>query len=310
MLNLKPIRVFLEVAGQRSFVSAARNLHMTPATVTRTIAQLEAELGQQLLIRTTRQVALTAYGALVAARYRAVVEEFDRVTTDLERAAQPHRGRLRISAPMSFGLRIMPPLIESFRLAYPLIELQLRFDDALEDVMAGNFDLAIRISEPPQDKSSIWRKLCTVPRFAIAAPHLFDRFPRPATPAELDPALCLAYAPQQGLETWRFSKGQTQRSVTAGQSIASNNGDFLYALVAAGSGIAVLPQFIVQPGLDAQEVEVVLSDWSLPQLWLSLHYPSYEALPPLVATFSEFFEAFLHDVNGMDFVAGGRQTNP
>jgi DNA-binding transcriptional LysR family regulator len=306
MPELKPIRVFLEVAAQRSFAQAAGNLGMTPATVTRTIAQLEAELGQQLLIRTTRRVALTAAGALVARRYGALVDEFDRITTDLDRAKHSSRGRLRISAPMSFGLRVMPGLIESFRLAYPLIDLQIRFNDAFEDIMAGEFDLAIRISEPPQDKSSIWRKLCGVPRFAVAATSLFERFPRPTTPDALDPALCLAYAPQGGTELWRFRKGQTQRTMTAGRSVASNNGDFLYALVAAGSGIAVLPQFIVQPGLAAQQLEVLLPDWTLPQLWLSLHYPSYDALPPLVATFSDFFEAFLHDVDGMDFVTGRR----
>ncbi len=308
MPDLKPIRVFLEVAAQRSFVSAARSLRMTPATVTRTVAQLEADLGQQLLIRTTRQVALTSHGAMVAARYGAVVSDFDRVTEELARATQPHRGRLRINAPMSFGLRIMPRLIESFRLAYPTIELQVSFSDTLLDVMEGAHDLAIRISEPPQDKSTIWRKLCGVPRFAVAAPRLFERFQRPMTPDDLDPELCLAYVHQDGPETWRFRMGQTQRSVTAGRNIASNNGDFLYALVGAGSGIAVLPQFIVLPGLDRREVEVVLPDWTLPQLWLSLHYPSYDALPPLVATFSDFFEAFLRDVDGMDFVTGGRQA--
>lgn len=304
MPDLKPIRVFLEVAAQQSFASAARNLRMTPATVTRIIAQLEAELGQQLLIRTTRQVALTAHGAMVAARYGGVVEEFDRITAELDQASAPHRGRLRISAPMSFGLRIMPRLIESFRLAYPMIDLQISFSDALQDVMEGAHDLTIRISEPPQDKSTIWRKLCAVPRFAIAAPALFERVARPASPADLDPALCLGYAPQGGTETWRFRKGHTQRSVTAGRSIVSNNGDFLYSLVGAGAGIAVLPQFIFQQGLDQRGVEVLLPDWELPRLWLSLHYPSYDVLPPLVATFSDFFEAYLRDVEGMDFVTG------
>ncbi|MFN7003394.1 MAG: LysR substrate-binding domain-containing protein, partial [Roseinatronobacter sp.] len=73
-------------------------------------------------------------------------------------------------------------------------------------------------------------------------------------------------------------------------------------LVGAGAGIAVLPQFIFQPGLDQRGVEVLLPDWELPRLWLSLHYPSYDVLPPLVATFSDFFEAYLRDVEGMDFV--------
>lgn len=97
--------------------------------------------------------------------------------------------------------------------------------------------------------------------------------------------------------------------MTAGRRIASNNGDFLCSLVTVGAGVAVLPQFIVQPGLDRNEAEVLLPDWELPQLWLSLHYPSYDALPPLVATFSDFFEAFLRDVDGMEFVTGGRQAS-
>ncbi|MGY6695757.1 MAG: LysR substrate-binding domain-containing protein [Roseinatronobacter sp.] len=303
MQELKSIRIFLEVAAQRSFKTAARNLRLTPATVTRTIAQLENQIGQQLLVRTTRQVSLTSHGALVAARYGPVVQEFDRVTEELARANRPHRGRLRIAAPMSFGLRIMPGLVDSFRLAYPMIDLQISFSDTLLDIMEGQHDLAIRISEPPKDKSTIWRKLCAIPRHAVAAPCLFQRVARPAAPEDLDPALCLAYAPQGTDEIWRFRKGSVQRNVTAGQTIASNNGDFLFSLVTAGAGIAVLPQFIFGEGLARNMAEIVLPDWSLPKLWLSLHYPSYETLPPLVATFTDFFEAFLRDIEGMDFVS-------
>lgn len=301
MQDLKHIRVFLEVAAQRSFARAARNLRMTPATVTRIVAQLERNLGQQLLIRTTRQVSLTSHGALVASRYGAIVEEFDRVSLELERSTQPHRGRLRINAPMSFGLRVMPRVVESFRLAYPTIELQVSFTDTLLDVMEGQHDLAIRISQPPRDKSTIWRKLCGVPRFAVAAPKLFEQYSRPRRPEELDPAVCLAYVTEGESETWCFQKGQMRRSLTVGRNVASNNGDFLFSMVVAGSGIAVLPQFIIQSALERDDVEVLLPDWDLPQLWLSLHYPSYETLPPLVATFSDFFEAFLGDVEGMDF---------
>lgn len=81
----------------------------------------------------------------------------------------------------------------------------------------------------------------------------------------------------------------------------SNNGDFLYSIARSDAGIAVLPEFIVADGLRSGEVERVLQDWSLPSLWLSLYYPPYEALPPLVATFTDFFEAFLDDRDGFDF---------
>jgi DNA-binding transcriptional LysR family regulator len=301
MQDLKPIRVFLEVAALSSFAAAARSLRMTPATVTRTIARLEEELGHQLLLRTTRQVSLTSTGALVAARYRTIVEDFDRVTRELETVTQPHQGSLSINVPMSFGLRLMPGLVDSFRLAYPNIALNITLEDQLIDIVDEGADLAIRISAPPTDKSTIWRKICEVPRIAVAAPRLFERCSRPRTPEELDRKHCLSYSARKTPETWRFRKGSLKRSVMSGSTIISNNGDFLYELAAAGAGIAVLPEFIVHDGLRDGQVEQVLPDWETARLWLSLYYPPYEALPPLVATFTEFFEAYLKDVDGFQF---------
>lgn len=303
MQELKPIRVFLEVAAQRSFAAAARTLRMTPASVTRIVARLEEEAGQQLLVRTTRHVSLTSAGALFAARYRPVVEEFDRVAEDLARATRPDRGSLVINAPMSFGLRLLPRLVDGFRLAYPGIDLSICLTDTLVDIVAEGADLAIRISGPPQDKSTIWRKICEVPRCAVGAPALFERVGRPRAPEDLDPALCMSYAAGRGAETWRFEQGGTKRSVAAGTRTVSNNGDFLYALALAGVGIAVLPEFIVRDGLRDGRVEIALPEWRVAPLWLSLYYPPYEALPPLVATFTDFFEAFLADADGFDFTA-------
>jgi len=300
MQELKLIRVFLEVAEQRSFVAAARNLNMTPASATRLIARLEEYLGQQLLVRTTRQVSLTSSGAVVAARYRPLIEDFDRVTDEITRESCSDRGRLAINAPMSFGLQLMPRLIESFRLAYPNITLDVKLTDTLVDIVEEACDLAIRISDPPQDKSTIWRKICEVPRHVIAAPHLFDRIPRPKTPDELDRNYCLSYAQDGGPENWRFRKGPVMRNFRAGVSVVSNNGDFLYALAVGGNGIVVLPSFIACGGIATGEVERLLTDWDLPSLWLSLFYPPYADLPPLVATFTEFFEVFIQDVDVFD----------
>ncbi|MEL6207101.1 MAG: LysR family transcriptional regulator [Pseudomonadota bacterium] len=302
MEDLKPIRVFLEVASQRSFAGAARALRMTPASVTRIVARLEGDLGQQLLLRTTRQVSLTSAGALVAARYKPVVEDFDRVTRDITRASLPDRGALKINAPMSMGLRLLPRLIESFRLAYPEIALNIQMTDTLIDIMKEQCDLSIRISGPPADKSTIWRKLCEVPRHAVAAPSLFHQIARPETPEDLLPDHCLSYSADGRTEEWSFTKGSAQRVVRAGPWVISNNGDFLYELVVSGGGIAVLPDFIVAEGLTTGSVERLLLDWQVDPLWLTLFYPPYEQLPPLVATFTDFFEAYLRETEGMDFV--------
>lgn len=301
MEEIKPIRVFLEVADQLSFSKAARILQMTPASVTRIVAGLEKRLGQQLLVRTTRQVSLTSAGAMVAARFRPLVEDFDKAAEDITRSARPDRGRLRINAPLSLGIRVLPDLLESFRLAYPLIGLQVHLTDALVDIIAEDCDLAIRVSGPPTGKSTIWRKICEVPRYLVAAPSLFERTLRPDTPDDLDPAYLLSYSATGQGEAWEFRKGGQSRSIRASDHVTTNNGDFLYGLAASGTGICLLPDFLVRDGLENGVVEHVLPDWTLPSLWLTLYYPPYEKLPPLVTTFSEFFEDYIRDLDGMVF---------
>jgi DNA-binding transcriptional LysR family regulator len=295
MQDLKPIRVFLEVARLKSFAAAARHLGMTPATVTRTVARLEEDLGVQHLLRTTRHVSLTSTGAVVAARYGPLVSGFDQVADDIKRASLPDRGRLRINAPMSMGLRLLPDLIESFRLAFPHVELELAMTDHLINIMEDGTDLAIRISEPPTDKSTIWRKICAVPRHAIAAPILLERIDLPKTPDDLRSEYCLSYSSTGAEEIWNFRKDKLRRQVRAGRSVISNSGDLLHALVRRGAGIAVLPDFIVQRSVEAGTIRPILTDWAVSQLWLTLYYPPYEQLPPLVATFSDFFEAYIKD---------------
>ncbi|MEM6578375.1 MAG: LysR substrate-binding domain-containing protein [Pseudomonadota bacterium] len=301
MEDIKPIRVFLEVAAELSFSRAAQSLKMTAASVTRIVAKLEEDLGQQLLVRTTRQVSLTSAGAVVAARMKPIVEEFDRTAHELASAARPDRGRLRINAPLSMGVRLLPGLADSFRLAYPNIALDIRLTDRMIDVIEEDCDLAIRISKPPTDKSTIWRKICRVPRHAIAAPGLFTRIPMPERPDDIDPKTALSYSSDGSGEMWEFSAGAQSRTLRAGTDITSNNGDFLYELAKAGAGICVLPDFIVSRGIARGDVIRILPDWDVSNLWLTLYYPPYEQLPPLVATFTDFFESYMRDLDGLIF---------
>ncbi|NDV50303.1 LysR family transcriptional regulator [Salipiger sp. PrR003] len=301
MQTIKPIRVFLEVIEQGSFAGAARSLRMTPASITRIIAQLEEDLGQQLLLRTTRQVSLTGAGAMVAARYRPVLEEFDRVTEEVTRTTRPDRGRLAINAPMSFGMRLMPGLVASFRLAYPHIALDVHLTDVLVDILDANCDLAIRISDPPADKSTIWRRICQVPRQVVASPSLFERIPRPESPDDLLPEHCLSYGHGGAAETWTFTRGGQRRALRAGTGVTSNNGEFLYEMALSGNGMVNLPDFLVREGLISGALELVLPGWQLPPLNLMLYYPPYEKLPPLVGTFTDFFEAYIRDIDSFDF---------
>lgn len=301
MQTLKPIRVFLEVVAQGSFVGAARSLRMTPASITRIIAQLEKDLGQQLLKRTTRQISLTGAGAMVAARYKPLIDDFDRVTNEITRATQPDKGRLSINAPLSFGMRLLPGLIDSFRLAYPQIEVDVQLTDTLVDIIEDRCDLAIRISGPPTDKSTIWRRICMVPRTIVAAPALFDRIAKPQSPEQFDRAYCLSYGSGFKAEAWVIDGTGGPRPVRAGTNIVSNNGELLLALAIAGNGMVNLPRFLVQDAINSGKVVEVLADYEPTPLNLMLFYPPYDELPPLVATFTDFFEAYIRDFETFDF---------
>ncbi|NOD74935.1 MULTISPECIES: LysR family transcriptional regulator [unclassified Ruegeria] len=303
MIELKPIRVLRAVSDQKSFSLAARELGIAPASATRIIAQLEKDLGTQLLVRTTRQVSLTSAGATVLAQYRPLLEGFEEVTRNLQRANQPDKGHLRLTAPVSLGVTLLPQVISGFRLVYPNISVEINFTDTLLDVIEENCDLAVRVSGPPTDKSTIWRKLCEVPRHMIAAPSLFDRIPRPDHPRDLNPDFLMSYSAQGRSETWEFSHAGSNVSIQAGGKVISNNGDFLYALAVAGDGICVLPDFITYKGLASGQVEQVMPNWSITSLWLTLYYPPYEQLPPIVGTFAEYFEAFVQSHPNLETTA-------
>lgn len=293
MGELESLRVFLAVAKQGSFAGAARQLAMTPASVTRTVAALEESLGVQLLIRTTRQVSLTGAGAVYAARVAPLSHGLSEAIEETREAQGIASGVIRISAPMSLGVKILPPVLSQFATLYPQTHVSLTLSDSFVDIVEGDYDLAIRVSGPPDDKSTIWRKIRQVPRVVVAAPGYLSSRGLPQSPDDLTEHSCLSYGAQP--EHWEFSKGPGRRTHRATGAFSSNNGDLLARLVVNGEGIAFLPRFIVDDDLSAGRLVEVLQDWDTPPIWLTLYYPPYEKLPLRVATFSDFFEGYCRE---------------
>lgn len=290
MGELESIRVFLSVVDQQSFAGAARQLGLTPASVTRTIAALEDGLGVQLLVRTTRQVSLTSAGAVYAARVAPLAKALVEATQATREAQGITSGLIRVSAPMSLGLRVLPAVLSQFATLYPQTHVALNLSDSFVDIIEEDYDLAIRISGPPDDKSTIWRKICPVPRVLVAAPDYLSVRGIPDDPGDLAEHVCLSYRADARDEVWDLAKGASRRNHRATGRFSANNGDVLAQLVLNAEGIALLPRFIVEDELAEGRLAEVLPDWSAPEIWLTLYYPPYERLPLNVATFSDFFE--------------------
>jgi len=288
MNELKALKTFLLAAEKRNFAQVSRELDMTPASVTRTIAALEEELGVQLFVRTTRQVSLTSDGAVFAARIEPAVNALEEARLELMNVHKADQGRLRINAPMSLGQQVLPQILSAFRELYPRIEVELSLTDQMLDIVEQDFDLAIRISRAPSDKFTIWRKISTIKRILVAAPG--TSFVSAKHPTELPTDGCLGYSSESRRENWVLSDGNATITVSAGRMISANNGEVLANMAADGAGVAMLPVFIVAEHLRTGRLVQILPEWSPPQLWLTLYYPPFQKLPPRIATFSDFFE--------------------
>jgi DNA-binding transcriptional LysR family regulator len=288
MNDYKVLKTFLLAAEKRNFAQVARELDMTPAAVTRAIAALEAELGVQLFVRTTRQVSLTTDGAVFAAQIQPALATLENARRELTNAHKADQGRLRISAPTWLGKTLLPPILSGFVERYPKMCFEISLSDGLINIVDDDYDLAIRISAAPSDKFTIWRKICVVPRILIAAPG--SRFASMQHPSELSPDDCLAYSGESRRENWILSDGGSSLTISAGRAFSANSGEVLADMAANGLGVAMLPRFHVAEHLQTGRLVHVFKGWSPPDLWLTLYYPPYQALPPRIASFSKFFE--------------------
>lgn len=288
MNDYKVLKTFLLAAEKRNFAQVARELNLTPAAVTRAIAALEDDLGVQLFVRTTRQVSLTTDGAVFAAQIKPAVEALENAHKDVRNAHKADQGCLRISAPTWFGKAVLPPILSGFRRLNPKISFEISLSDGLVNIVDDDYDLAIRISSQPSDKFTIWRKIRVVPRILVAAPA--SRYAEMQHPSELTSDDCLAYSDESRGENWVLSDGVSSMTISAGRAFSANNGEVLADMAADGAGVAMLPGFHVSEHLRTGRLVHVLRGWAPADLWLTLYYPPYQALPPRIASFSKFFE--------------------
>ncbi|MFY0691464.1 MAG: LysR family transcriptional regulator [Paracoccaceae bacterium] len=299
--QIERIAVFVEVATRGSFASAARHLKISASAATRHVSQLETELGAQLLVRTTRSVSPTLAGQAYLERARHLLRELDRANAQLREDQNSLSGTLRLSAPLSLGLRFLPDVIARFRILHPEIDLRLDLTDRFIDILSEDYDMALRISGPPSDKSTIWRKICSVPRGVMASPGYLERAGRPETPEDLATHDCLAYSHfAGGRDVTMTHAGQgTIVSVAPRYGFECNNGDMLAEMAARHEGLAILPRFIAEPFLAEGKLVQVMEDWLLPPIWLTAFFPPYDRLPAKVRTMTEFIEAAVGEQRGI-----------
>lgn len=261
--DLEGLAIFAKVVETRSFAGAAAELKLSKATVSKAVKRIETRLGARLINRTSRRLALTDAGRQLAGRAAHILAEGEAAEDAALAQATVPRGLVRLAAPMSFGLLHVAPLLPEFLATFSEVSIDLQLSDAHVDLIGEGFDAAIRIAVLP-DSSLVVQRLCEMPRYLVGSPIYLNRHGRPRHPLDLAQHRCISYSNAMASETWRFTKDGKSASVRPSGPLRVNNGDAMMPALVAGTGLGILPEFILRDALAAGRLERLLPDWSLP----------------------------------------------
>ena len=273
--------MFAAVADAGSFAGAAAALGVSPASVSKAVARLEASLGLTLFHRTTRRVALSTAGADLLPEARAMVAAAVAAVEGAREERGVLAGPIRLTAPMSFGIRALGQPLAVFAAAQPDVTLDLILSDDQCDIIAEGHDLALRIAELP-DSTLLSRTVAPVPLALVASPAYLAAHGTPRHPLDLGLHRVIGYGHRRQVAPLRFTRPGESAAVTPGGPLFANNGDVMVPMLVAGQGLAALPIFIIANELADGRLVPVLTEWSLPQMRLQIVMPPGRRRPARV----------------------------
>lgn len=290
-LNLTALRAFRAVVKEGSFSAAAASLRTPKSTLSKRVADLEADLGVRLIERTTRQMRITAEGEVLAARADRLLGEAEDIRRALGEAGGDPRGHLRIAVPTLMGQMMIGRLAARFRTSWPEITLECHFLDRAPDLLEEGFDGALRFG-PLEDSGQMARLLGHSRAIIVASPAL-GRSAGPASPADLPqyPLVGIA-ASWTGAWTFETAAGehievQVKPPLVLGSYLAVRD-----ALIEA-PGVSVLPQLLARPEIEAGRLVHLLPGWSSPRKPLYFVYPSAQSVTARLRLLIDFLSASL-----------------
>lgn len=285
--RLEEMLSFTAVARALSFADAARELGISPSTLSRRISRLEAALGTALLRRTTRHVSLTEAGTLYFERCQDVLTRVEDAEALVSGLAGDPRGRLRVAVPNLFGQLQIAPLLPEFMRRFPRIGLELSFMDRYVDLVQERFDVAIRIGSLP-DSSLVARRLATNRRILCAAPgYLRGRRPM-EEPGDLAQHACLFFTPLAEGPVWNLQRGEERAAVRGRPVLSADNAEALRLAAVGGCGVTILATFLIAEDLRAGRLVRVLEEWSVPDTGIFAVHPPGRLVPSKVRAFVSF----------------------
>ena len=287
MDQLSAMRAFVRVAETGSFSAAARSSDTTQATISKRVAALEEMLGVKLLIRSSREQALTEAGQGYFQHCMLILEAVDEAENTARCHSQAPRGLLRLTASVDFGRLILAPILRDFMALYPDIRIDLVLSNYYLDMIAGGIDVAIRAGHF-DDSSLITKPLGSLSLCLVATPQYLATNGKPLHPSELESHECLLYSPANNPRRWYFNEAGKTMSIVVNGKFQCDDGDVIRDMVLADRGISLLPHWMIYDRLKSGELELLLEDYAMPAGDMRLVYPDRKHLPLKTRYFLDF----------------------
>jgi DNA-binding transcriptional LysR family regulator len=283
--------LFARIVEAGSFSSAAQRLDLPKSTVSRRIAMLEASVGERLLQRTTRRLMLTEFGAILLEHARKVAEEVEAAGALAQHRQAEPSGKLRISMPQDFANVVMAEMIPKFMEHYPAVSLELDLSPRRVDLVAENFDIAIRMGDLPEDSLLAARRIAMQQFGLYAAPSYIAQHGLPEQPDDLlrHHLLCIL-SRTGGAAPWVLQRGKVRWEKELTARLTANSPQLLAKIACSGAGIAASTDFIVSKYVQRGQLVRVLPEWDMPISTGWAVFPGRRLMPAKTRAFIDMMD--------------------
>jgi DNA-binding transcriptional LysR family regulator len=286
--------LFAAIAEEGSLVRAAEALGMPKATVSRRLSHLEAALGQQLLVRTTRRLSLTDFGQAFLEQCLRVAEEVAAANDFARSQERQPRGRLRVSMPSEYAQQNLSRAIATFVEQYPDIQLDLDLSSRRVDLIGEHFDMVIRMGELANDSTLVARKIDEQKFGLYASPIYLGLHSVPAKPDDLLQHDCVRQMSARGTAiAWKLASGKKVWEQVPPGRLTLNAPGVIQQLLLDGAGIGALPERFAEADVRRNRLVRVLPDWCFPSIPAWAVMPTRRYLPAKTRAFLEHIQSAL-----------------
>ena len=289
--------IFASVAELGSFSRAAERLGWPKSTVSRRLAALEQQLGEKVLLRTTRRQTLTEFGLQLLEHARQVASEVQAVSALREHRQATPSGRLRVSMPSDLATLLLADMLAAFTALHPKIQLELDLSPRRVDLLGEGFDVAVRMGELPDDALLVARKLAVFSFGLYAAPAYLAEHGEPAHPDELAQHEAIRLLRGNGEPApWTLLQDEQRWHGLPPGRASANAPELLIRLACAASGIAAVPDYFAAPEVRRGTLRRVLPAWCLPSVTAWAVFPERKLMPVKSRVFIDMLQTALAQV--------------